>query len=70
MLYRKNVYQWEQVVRIVLGIAIAVISYVSLPATWFGYLNIASGVFVALTGVFGFCPACALVGRRLKQPGA
>lgn len=23
-----------------------------------------SGVVMALTGVFGFCPACAMVGRR------
>jgi hypothetical protein len=70
MVYHKNIYAWEQIVRIILGIAISVISYMSQPAGWFGYFNIASGVIVALTGVFGYCPACGLVGRKLKRPDA
>ena len=29
----------------------------------------ASGVFTALTGLFGFCPACAIAGRKaLESP--
>jgi len=29
----------------------------------------ANGVLTALTGPFGYCPACAMVGRKLPQDG-
>jgi hypothetical protein len=32
-----------------------------------GWAVTAGGIGAALTGIFGFCPACALAGRRLKQ---
>jgi hypothetical protein len=69
MLYRKNIYNWEQVARIAAGLALAVYSLVGLTGAAVYGLT-AMGAFIALTGVVGFCAACAMVGRRLKEPEA
>lgn len=62
MLYRKNVYAWEQIVRIALGALIAGVPL--LMATKMPWLWPVAGISIAMTGVFGFCPACYMVGRR------
>lgn len=66
MIYRKNIYRWEQIFRIAAGVAVVIYGAVAMPGDVIGYLAIAAGGFIALTGVFGFCPACAMVGRKLK----
>jgi len=67
MLYRKNIYTWEQIVRIVLSLAVVAYALVSMPAGLLSYgIALSAGGF-ALTGVFGWCPACAMVGRKLKS---
>lgn len=65
VIYRKNLFAWEQVVRILGG---ALLAATPLAFTWGpAWAWIATGVFTALTGVFGFCPACYVVGRRLPE---
>jgi len=62
MLYRKNIFQWEQGLRIVagLGLAVLVLALDLAPAwPW-----LAGGGVLVVTGLFGFCPACYMVGRR------
>lgn len=66
MLYRKNIYQWEQWSRVLLGAALVVWGVAFAPQPW-GYLAIVAGVATAITGVFGWCPACAMIGRRIKD---
>jgi DUF2892 family protein len=41
---------------------------VGLPAGLLGYAIAAGGVIAILTGFFGFCPMCAMVGRKLPSP--
>jgi hypothetical protein len=41
---------------------------VGLQGTPIGYLIAAAGVVTLLTGFFGFCPMCAMVGHRLPSP--
>ena len=67
MIYRKNVGTKESVVRIVGGGLVAACAIAQLGATTHGLVLAASGVFMALTGAFGWCPACALVGRRPRS---
>ena len=67
MLYRKNIYQWEQGLRIVAGAAMAGWGLFFAGGSLLGYLIAASGAFLAVTGFVGWCPACAMVGRRLKE---
>lgn len=64
MLYRKNVFAWEQVVRLVAGAAMIVYGLMGAPGTTMGYVLAAIGLYTALTGVFGYCPACAMIGRK------
>lgn len=63
MLYRKNLYAAEQIVRLVAGAAM-IAGGLLLVTGWLGWVLAASGLFTALTGIFGFCPACAMVGRK------
>ncbi|KHK59530.1 hypothetical protein PI86_09465 [Burkholderia sp. A9] len=66
MFYVKNVPGWERVVRIALGVVVAVLALVLIK----GVAGIAVAVAAAglvVSGMVGFCPACAMVGRRLGQ---
>jgi hypothetical protein len=65
-IYAKNLPVWERVLRIGLsGTAIALA--LALMAPPWSFAVAASAVGFALTGLVGFCPACALVGRRLDS---
>ena len=66
MIYVKNLPLWERSLRIGLGMAAAAYAVLNLDGV-LGWTIAAGGVGAALTGLFGFCPACALAGRRLKQ---
>jgi len=61
--YVNNLPNWERAVRIVVALVI-VIGGATLAATPWNWLLVAAGIGFALTGLVGFCPACALVGRR------
>jgi hypothetical protein len=63
--FMKNVPGWERVLRLGLAAA-AVIAAVMLGGTPGLLLGVAAAAFTA-TGLFGFCPMCALVGRRLPS---
>ena len=77
MFYRKNLPGWERAMRSVGGVVM--IAYgllgllgmpglLSMPGTMAGYLIAGTGAVAVLTGFFGFCPMCAMVGRRLPSP--
>ena len=63
MFYRKNLFAWEQMLRLIAGAAMIAGGLIYLPG-WPGYLVAAAGVASAATGVFGYCPACAMIGRK------
>lgn len=66
MFYVKNVPAWERAVRIVFGLVALVFSVFS----WGSPLAVGAGLAGAMmagTGLFGFCPMCALVGRKLDK---
>lgn len=64
MLYRKNVGSKEGWGRVLAGGLIVACSLTLVGTTPLGLALVASGVFTALTGLFGYCPACAMVGRK------
>jgi hypothetical protein len=66
MFYVKNVPGWERTLRLVVGVLALAASLMLLGGGWQGWLVGASGAGLVLSGLFGFCPACAMVGRRLK----
>jgi hypothetical protein len=65
MLYVKNVPAWERAVRVVAGLAMIACGFFGLKGLAIGYLIAAVGALTLLTGFVGFCPMCAMSGRRL-----
>lgn len=67
MFYTKNVPGWERALRIVIG----VLGLGWAAWNWQGALPLAllgiMGASLAVTGLFGFCPMCAMVGRKLDR---
>ena len=68
MIIRKNLPGWERTMRVALGDIMIGYGLVGLPAGPLGYAIAADGVIAILTGFFGFCPMCAMVGRKLPSP--
>ena len=65
MIYRKNLFSWEQVGRVGLGLAAmaaGMLAFETVNGYW-----ILVGAILVVTGLFGFCPACYLVGRRVPR---
>jgi hypothetical protein len=69
MLYKKNLPRWERVTRFITGalMAICAVRY-GLTPVGLGF-GVATLIAVA-TAFMGFCPMCALAGRRLRSTDA
>jgi hypothetical protein len=63
MFYQKNVGTKERLARFVGGGLIVACSLHLVGFTPLGWVLAASGVVTVLTGLIGFCPACAMVSR-------
>ncbi|QTN27237.1 DUF2892 domain-containing protein [Rhodoferax sp. AJA081-3] len=64
--YVKNVPGWERALRIVAGSGAAAYALYSFAGPM-GWLLAASAAGIAISGLVGFCPMCAMVGRRLDK---
>jgi len=66
MFYVKNLPNWERALRAGAGLAVAAWSWLSLDGQAGAWLALgAAGL--ALSGLVGFCPACAMLGRKLDK---
>lgn len=61
MVYKKNLPIWERALRVVGALSGAFYLY----NQGYGALLSFSVASIAITGFIGFCPMCALVGRKL-----
>jgi hypothetical protein len=68
MVYLKNITTWERRLRVIAGVAAIPAGFALHGLAPTAYVIAASGAVAALSGALGFCPACALVGRKLKEP--
>ena len=66
MFYLKNVPGWERALRLLVGVAGAAVAFMLVEGTM-GMVLALSAAGIALSGLAGFCPMCAMLGRRLKQ---
>jgi hypothetical protein len=64
MFYRKNMGSTERVLRLAAGGLMVAFAFAVLGFWPRGWLLAAGGVMMVATGMVGFCPACAMVGRR------
>lgn len=67
MFYVKNLPNSERVLRAIGGIVAGAAAFAYFGATPTGYAVGAIGAMITLTGFVGFCPACAMVGRKLAK---
>jgi hypothetical protein len=66
---QRNLPAWERAFRLGGALLLACVGLLWLPAGWPMALALGSALVMGLTGVIGFCPACALVGRRSLAKG-
>lgn len=59
--YRKNIRSAEQLVRVAVGVAAAIAAIVYLSG-WLAMAAVAGGIGIALSGLVGYCPMCAIAG--------
>jgi hypothetical protein len=67
MFYRKNLPGWERTMRGIAGLAMIGWGLLGFPGAPLGYVIAVSGAVAILTGFFGFCPMCAVAGRKLPS---
>ena len=65
MLYVKNVPAAERVLRVLMGIGLLVAAVLWLGANTKGWAVGAMGMMAAVSGLIGWCPMCAMAGRKL-----
>ncbi len=70
MFYPKNVPNWERIIRVALGVGLVAFALVGENTPVRIGLLLFSAAFVIVTGFVGFCPMCALVGRKIKSKAA
>ncbi len=62
---KRNLPTWERGLRIGSGLAVgAAVATGMTPAGLVTWLALATAATLVLTAFVGFCPACAMVGRR------
>lgn len=67
MFYVKNVPAFERILRLSLGAATIFLGFWIDKGPMVTGMVVGSGFIAALTGLIGFCPMCALVGRKLDK---
>jgi len=61
---QQNLPWWERALRVALGAAVAIAALALQANGLMLWLAVAAAATLALTGFVGFCPACAMFGRR------
>ena len=64
MLYRKNLPVAERILRSVCGLALIAYGLLGMKAMPLGYLLALCGLSLMVMGFVGYCPLCAVAGRR------
>ena len=64
MFYKKNVSSKERFARLIGGLLMIACGLVGLKASPLGLLVACVGVVTLVTGAVGYCPACAVGGRK------
>lgn len=65
MIFKRNVPGWERSLRAACGIILLVAAAMMPLAGWPLWAVLAGSAGLLVSALAGFCPACALAGRRL-----
>jgi hypothetical protein len=61
---KRNLPTLERGIRLLLGFCVAAISAFASPSLMWTILGISTAFTLVGTAMFGFCPACAMLGRK------
>ncbi len=64
-MFKRNVPRWERALRATCGAGLLVVAAMLPLAGWPRWAVLAGGAGLLASAAMGFCPACALAGRRL-----
>ena len=64
MLFVRNVPTAERIIRIMLGLVLLAGALLWFGLTTVGWIIGATGLIAASTGLLGWCPMCAMAGRK------
>ncbi len=67
MFYAKNVPNWERVLRLLMGLMGLAYAAMNWGGSGMAVGIGVMGAVLAVTGLVGFCPMCAMVGRKLDK---
>lgn len=67
MFYVKNVPNWERIARIVIGLMALIFAWMNWGGSSMAVAAGVMGAVLSMTGLLGFCPMCAMVGRKLDK---
>jgi len=67
MFYVKNVPLWERVLRVIMGLMGLGYAAISWNGSGLAIGMGLMGATLAVTGLIGYCPMCAMVGRKLDE---
>lgn len=65
MFYVRNIPAWKRVLRVLMGLAALMYAGSSIGISNMGVGVGIIGAMLAMTGLIGFCPVCAMVGRKV-----
>jgi hypothetical protein len=68
-LFERNLPNWERAVRGLAGIALIAFTLMAGWNGWWLAAGVTGGIVMLWMAGYGFCPACALAGRRLPWGG-
>jgi hypothetical protein len=66
MNFKRNVPGWERGLRAACGIVLLAVAALMPLTGWPTWAVLAGGAGLLVSALAGFCPACALAGRRLS----
>lgn len=67
MFYVKNVPNWERALRLLMGLLALGFAAMNWGTSGLAVGAGVVGAMLAMTGLVGFCPMCAMVGRKLDK---
>lgn len=67
MFYVKNVPLWERGLRLLIGVMALSFAAMNWGSSGWAVGAGVIGAMLAMTGLVGFCPMCAMVGRKLDK---
>lgn len=67
MFYVKNIPGWERGLRVAMGVLALVLVALNWGASSLVVGGAIIGFMLAMTGLVGFCPMCAMLGRKLDK---